>query len=91
MKSNGAPISCRHTLHVLTSQMRNLTMVFKPQHKTYACAECGWRKTVAPDSDVMFEGLNRFRACPECGNQELRIRKPNWVELAWLGMSRSRR
>lgn len=46
-------------------------MVMKPIPATYACPACGWKKTVAPISDVRLRGVDSFDRCPKCGNEEL--------------------
>ena len=66
-------------------------MAWKPQPLTYMCPQCGWKKPVAPRSDVRLEGFDRFSKCPKCGNMELIARKPSLLELARLGLSWSGR
>ncbi len=55
-------------------------MPIKPQPFTYICPCCGWKKTVAPTSDVMVPGVFYFDFCPKCGHPELERREPGVIE-----------
>lgn len=46
-------------------------MVMKPTPTTYSCPACGWKKTVAPTSDVRLRNVDSFDRCPKCGNEYL--------------------
>lgn len=54
-------------------------MPIKPRPFTFVCCECGWKKTVAPLSDALGPG-ERFKQCPKCGSEPLKIRAAGWVE-----------
>lgn len=44
-------------------------MPVRPAPFTYKCQSCGWAKTFAPCSDVLFEKYPD--ACPKCGKADL--------------------
>ena len=54
-------------------------MPIKPRPFTFVCGECGWKKTVAPRSDVLGPG-EWFMQCPKCGSEALKMRAVGWVE-----------
>lgn len=60
-------------------------MAWKPRPRTYVCPQCKWKKTVAPLSDVRWEGFDHFSKCPKCDNSALVVREPGVLELAILG------
>lgn len=50
-------------------------MIMKPTPTTYFCPACGWKKTVAPISDVRLRGVDSFDRCPKCGSENLDARR----------------
>lgn len=61
----------QHLADIRRKLAEALKMVMKSVPTTYACPSCGWKKTVAPMSDVRLPGVNGFDRCPECGNEDL--------------------
>lgn len=53
-------------------------MPIKPRPFTFVCVECGWKKTVAPQSDALGPG-GWFEKCPKCGNGGLKREVAGWV------------
>lgn len=62
--------------------------MIKPQPFTYICPCCGWKKTVAPTSDVMVPGVNYFDSCQKCGHPELETRAAGVIDVALLKLLR---
>ncbi|KHO63571.1 hypothetical protein [Pseudomonas flexibilis] len=57
-------------------------MPIKPTPLAFDCTICGWRKTTAPNSDVIASD-DFFTCCSECGNRDLVVREASpWA--AWL-------
>ncbi|NBK21592.1 MAG: hypothetical protein EOM68_06165 [Spirochaetia bacterium] len=52
--------------------------MIKPQPTTYTCTNCGWSKTVSPNSDALLPG-EVVSACPKCGNEELQAKKASLI------------
>ena len=50
-----------------------VAMPVRPTPMHYTCPTCGWRKTVAPRSDVLSPG-DIYSACPVCDRADLQIR-----------------
>ncbi len=61
-------------------------MPIKPRPFTYVCSECGWKKTVAPQSDALRPG-EWFEQCPKCGSEGLKIRTAGWLERTLAELS----
>jgi Zn finger protein HypA/HybF involved in hydrogenase expression len=57
-------------------------MPVRPQPFTFECGECGWKKTVAPQSDCLRPG-EWFVVCPKCGNEGLNTKRAGAVKR-WL-------
>ncbi|ETK23527.1 hypothetical protein IPC1436_29890 [Pseudomonas aeruginosa] len=65
-------------------------MPVKPRPFTFVCNDCGWKKTVAPQSDVLGQG-EWFAHCPKCGNQNLSHRRAGFMDRTlaeWLSRLR---
>lgn len=58
-------------------------MPIKPKPFIYVCPSCGWRKTVAPRSDVLLPG-EYYDYCPICGTTPLK--KKELKSLTALGI-----
>lgn len=54
-------------------------MPMKPRPFTFVCGECGWKKSVVPQSDALGPG-EWFKLCPKCGSEALKMRVAGWVE-----------
>lgn len=55
-------------------------MPIKPPPRTYVCSNCGWRKTVAPQSDVRLPS-DFVSKCQQCGNTALKVEAVNFSSL----------
>jgi len=55
-------------------------MPVPPPPQTFACRECGWKKTTAPRSDVLFPGIDVFDHCPACSNRTLDVRRARGLD-----------
>ncbi|RTY78783.1 hypothetical protein EKA83_07525 [Pseudomonas veronii] len=64
-------------------------MPMRPRLLTYVCINCGWRKTVAPQSDVLRPGY-RFDRCPQCQSTSLTTRPPGLLERTLVEFLSSR-
>lgn len=65
-------------------------MPIKPEPLTFMCDECGWKKTVAPRSDVLGPG-DWFACCPKCGSEALSHRRAGVIDrtvVEWLARLR---
>jgi predicted RNA-binding Zn-ribbon protein involved in translation (DUF1610 family) len=58
------------------------------QPVSFACAGCGWKKTVAPRSDMLFPGLNWHTQCPRCGHEPLDRRLASELDKLYLMLVR---
>lgn len=56
-------------------------MPVKPKPFVLECTQCHWEKVFAPRSDCFIGGVDFVQQCPVCGNQSLKCRKPNAIEL----------
>lgn len=54
-------------------------MPIPPKPKTYVCQSCGWKKTVAPKSDVLLP-TDVVKQCPECGGTQFKTHVPGLIE-----------
>lgn len=55
-------------------------MCIKPRSCTFECLDCDWRKTTAPASDVLVEGITYFARCPACTSENLMRREATELE-----------
>lgn len=58
-------------------------MAIRPNPFTFACKACGWKKTVAPQSDALGAG-DWFSQCPKCGCQGLTMKPASGFEKLWV-------
>lgn len=65
-------------------------MPIRPQPCTYHCKQCGWKKTVAPQSDALLPG-EFFSACPMCANASIERKPPTALERALIRLFPARR
>lgn len=54
-------------------------MPVRPPPFTFECGDCGWKKTVAPQSDCLRPG-EWVMVCPKCGGDRLKMRAATTVE-----------
>lgn len=54
-------------------------MPVKPKPRTYVCQACGWKKIVAPRSDVLMPD-DVVSVCPKCRSNQIVSREPTLVE-----------
>ncbi|MDE1193727.1 MAG: hypothetical protein PW896_00675 [Pseudomonas sp.] len=64
-------------------------MPIRPQPFTFECGNCGWKKTVAPQSDCLRPG-EWFATCPKCGGENLKMRAASGLERILIGEWRHR-
>lgn len=55
-------------------------MPIRPKPMTYVCQSCGWKKTVAPMSDVLLPG-DIVKQCEKCGCKQLLRRLPTPLDM----------
>lgn len=54
-------------------------MPVRPRPRTFVCGKCGWKKTIAPLSDVLqLEDL--CKRCEKCGNEALTVQQANLID-----------
>ena len=54
-------------------------MPVKPKPRTYVCQTCGWKRTVAPRSDVLMPA-DVVSVCPKCQSDQIVSREPTLME-----------
>ncbi len=64
-------------------------MPMPPPPFTTRCLDCGWKKTIAPRSDLLLLGHDWFERCPRCSGQRL-TRSTASPAAAWLARLQQR-
>lgn len=63
-------------------------MPIPPHPYTLRCPACGWKKTMAPLSDVLRYGVDWLDCCPQCGHKHLQKTQATPFEIALIRLKR---
>lgn len=65
-------------------------MPMPPPPFTTRCLDCGWKKTIAPRSDLLLLGHDWFERCPRCSSGQRLTRSTASPAAAWLARLQQR-